>query len=114
MAFEFNGDIMARLKEQGWSEYRIRNERALSAATIKAIKSGYPNISIRSLGKICHMLGDVSADSVIKYVAPAHKNGPTKAEFVSAVTDEWYANGGQLGPDFDKHLRDKLIAHGYI
>lgn len=114
MPFEFNGDIMAQLKDKGWSEYRIRKEKVLSAATIKAIKSGYPYISIRSLDRICHMLGDVSADSVIKYTVPAYKKRPTKDEFIAEVTEEWYANGGKLGPDFDTHLRDKLIAQGYI
>ena len=114
MPFEFNGDIMAQLKDKGWSEYRIRKEKVLSAATIKAIKSGYPEISIRSLDRICHMLGDVSADSVIKYTAPVYKKRIPKDEFVASVIDEWYANGGKVGPDLDAHLRDKLIAYGYI
>lgn len=116
MPFAFNGDIMARLKDNGWSEYKIRKERALSAATIRSIKSGVPNISMRSLDALCHMLGNVSADSVIVYSAP---NTPEQRELdkqalTERVMNEWRNSGKQFGPDFTEHLAEQLKAHGYL
>lgn len=116
MPFKFNGDIMARLKDNGWSEYKIRKERALSAATIRSIKSGVPNISMRSLDALCHMLGNVSADSVIVYSAP---NTPEQRELdkqalTSQIMREWYESGKPYGQDLTEHLAEQLKAHGFI
>ena len=116
MTFEYNGDIMARLKGAGWSEYRIRKEKVLSAATIKAVKDGHPTISISSLDRICHMLGDVSADSVIKYVKPEEiiPKPVSIQEYTNLLMNEWYDNGGSGGPEMSAYITEKLKAKGLI
>lgn len=116
MPFEFNGDIMARLKDTGWSEYKIRKEKVLSAATIKAVKNGHPDISIRSLDRICHMLGDVSADSVIKYVKQREisPNFKSRQEYTDFLLREWVDKGGKPGPEMSAHITEQLKSKGFL
>ena len=67
MALEYEGNIMERLKVAGWSEYMIRKEKRLSAATIKSLKTGDTHISLQTLDRICEMLGGVQPNDVIWY-----------------------------------------------
>lgn len=124
MPFAYRGDIMARLKERGWSEYQIRKHKVLSAATIKSIKTGNTHISIRSLDEICHMLGDVSADSVIEYIPhrkPAVNDNTAKIraqDIQSAIdrfTDEWYALGNTgFGPEYQDYITKRKHEEGLL
>lgn len=122
MPFVFRGDIMARLKDLGWSEYQIRKHKVLSAATIKSIKQGLPNISIHSLDEICHMLGDVSADAVIEYIPrrnPAvNDNTPkikanARLDTVIKYAEEWYAQGHtSFGPEYQAYVAKRRQEDG--
>lgn len=122
MPFVFRGDIMARLKDLGWSEYQIRKHKVLSAATIKSIKQGLPNISIHSLDEICHMLGDVSADAVIEYIPrrdpTVNDNTPkikanARLNAVSKYTEEWYAQGHTgFGPEYQAYIAKRQQEDG--
>lgn len=122
MSFVFKGDIMARLKDRGWSEYQIRKHKVLSAATIKAIKTGVPNISIRSLDEICHMLGDVSADAVIEYIPhrkpSVNDNTPRierqkRTDAIDKYTEEWYAQGHTgFGPEYQAYIAKRKCEDG--
>lgn len=124
MPFAYRGDIMARLKERGWSEYQIRKHKVLSAATIKSIKTGSTHISIRSLDEICHMLGDVSADSVIEYIPhrkPAVNDNTPKirADAIQAAkerfTEEWYALGNTgFGPEYQAYISKRQHEEGLL
>ena len=105
---------MARLKEAGWTEYQIRKHKKLSAATIKAIKTGYANVTVRSVGEICHMLGDVQPDAVLEYIPfrqPAVNDYTPKiqaqkrADSIDRFTDEWIAQGHTgFGAEFAEFL----------
>ena len=122
MPFVFRGDIMARLKDRGWSEYQIRKHKVLSAATIKSIKQGLPNISIHSLDEICHMLGDVSADAVIEYIPhrkpSVNDNTPRierqkRADAIDKYTEEWYAQGHTgFGPEHQAYIAKRRQEDG--
>ena len=124
MPFAYRGDIMARLKERGWSEYQIRKHKVLSAATIKSIKTGSTHISIRSLDEICHMLGDVSADAVIEYIPhrkPAVNDNTPKirADAIQAAkerfTEEWYALGNTgFGPEYQAYISKRQHEEGLL
>lgn len=116
MPFAYRGDIMARLKERGWSEYQIRKHKVLSAATIKSIKTGSTHISIRSLDEICHMLGDVSADSVIKYVKQREisPNFKSRQEYTDFLLREWVDKGGKPGPEMSAHITEQLKSKGFL
>ena len=67
MPIRFKDDVMGMLKNAGWSEYKLRREKRLSAATIKAIKTGVANVSVRSVAQICELLGGVQPDTVLEY-----------------------------------------------
>ena len=124
MPFAYRGDSMARLKERGWSEYQIRKHKVLSAATIKSIKTGSTHISIRSLDEICHMLGDVSADSVIEYIPhrePAVNDNTPKlrADDIQAakerLPDVRYPLGDtRFGPEYQAYITKRQHEEGLL
>lgn len=48
-------DVMAALKEAGYSAYRLRREKILGEFTMQKIRDGEP-ITLLVLGKICDIL----------------------------------------------------------
>ena len=47
-------DIMQRLKENGWTTYRLRKERKIGDATVQRIKSNQ-SISTETINTICEL-----------------------------------------------------------
>lgn len=49
-------DVLAALKEKGYSTYRIRKEKVFHESTLQAIRSGQ-HVSYAVLDKLCDLLG---------------------------------------------------------
>lgn len=46
-------DVLEKLKEKGFSSYRLRQEKILSEGTISKIRNNDPGITLESLNTIC-------------------------------------------------------------
>lgn len=66
----YSKNVMEELKKAGWSEYRIRATGMLPTSAIKAIRAGDTSISVRSIDRICEMLGGVQPGDFLEYVDP--------------------------------------------
>lgn len=58
-------DIMQRLKENGWTTYRIRKERKIGDATVQRIKNNQ-SISTDTINTICELCNCQPGD-IMKY-----------------------------------------------
>lgn len=59
-------DVLATLKEKGYSTYRLRKEKLLGEATIQTIRSG-TLVSWENIGRICAML-DCQPGDILEYI----------------------------------------------
>lgn len=66
MAICYKGDILAKLKEAGYSTYKLRAEKLLGEATIQKIRKG-DNVSWGNISTICRLLGCQPGD-ILEYV----------------------------------------------
>lgn len=48
-------DVLAALKEKGYSTYKIRKDRVFAESTLQAFRSGVM-VSYDTIGKLCEML----------------------------------------------------------
>lgn len=49
-------DVLQRLKKEGYSTYRIREDKILAEGTMQRIRTGSTAISVESLGILCNIL----------------------------------------------------------
>lgn len=49
-------NILAMLKEAGYSSYRLRKEGVLSEGTLQKMRVGNINVTLQSIGEICKIL----------------------------------------------------------
>ena len=49
-------NILEKLKEAGYSSYRLRQEKVLSEGTLQKMRSGNIAITMESLGVVCDIL----------------------------------------------------------
>ena len=49
-------NVQEKLKEAGYSTYRIRAEKILSEGTMQRLRTGSTAISVESLGILCNIL----------------------------------------------------------
>lgn len=49
-------DVQQKLKEAGYSTYRLRREKILSEGTLQKLRSGNTSIALESLNTICNIL----------------------------------------------------------
>ena len=66
MSILYKIDVMAALKEAGYSTYRMRKERIMGEATMQAIRSGQ-QISWDKLSLVCKLLHCQPGD-ILEYV----------------------------------------------
>lgn len=59
-------DVLAMLKEKGYSTYRLRKEKLLGEATIQTIRNG-TLVSWENIGRICAML-DCQPGDILEYI----------------------------------------------
>lgn len=60
-------DILAELKKEGFSSYRLRNEKILSEGTMQKLRVGNTNITISVLNEICDLL-DCQPGDLLEFV----------------------------------------------
>ncbi|MDE6900873.1 MAG: helix-turn-helix transcriptional regulator [Oscillospiraceae bacterium] len=54
--FRYKVDIISRLKEAGYSTYRLQKEKLLATTTLVKLRNGNTTITLESLNAICDML----------------------------------------------------------
>lgn len=59
-------DILAELKRQGWTTYRIQKEKVIGNSTLQRLKNDEP-IGLDAVGKICEMLHCQPGD-ILEYI----------------------------------------------
>lgn len=65
MPVQYKVDVLAMLKEKGYSTYRLRKEKLLGEATIQTIRSG-ALVSWENMGRLCAML-DCQPGDILEY-----------------------------------------------
>ena len=63
MPVKYKTDILALLKERGYSTYRLRQEKLLSQGTLQQIRKG-ELISWANIARICELTGCQPGDLV--------------------------------------------------
>ena len=74
MALQYKVDVLAQLKEKGYSTFRLRQDRLLSEGAIQSLRTGAP-ISWANLGRLCDLLGCQPGD-IIENVEDSQKPTP--------------------------------------
>ena len=64
-------DVLAALKEAGYTTTRLRKEKLLNESAIQYIREGKP-IGAKALDNICRLL-DMQPGNVMKYVEDIHE-----------------------------------------
>ena len=67
MPLQFKIDVVAALKEKGYTTYRIRNEKILSESTVQKLRAG-KGVSWENIETLCRLLECQPAD-LMEYVA---------------------------------------------
>ena len=65
------GPIMKMLSENGWTSYRIRNEKVLPEGTLSRIRSGKP-ITTSTIDTICRLCHCQPGD-ILRYAPDSRK-----------------------------------------
>lgn len=55
MSFRYTCDVLARLRDAGYSTYKIRKDKLLSESTIQKLRAS-TMISLEQIGVICDLL----------------------------------------------------------
>lgn len=56
MSIVYKINVLEKLKDAGWSTYRIEKEKLLPPATVQRLRNG-ESISLDSLDRLCSVLG---------------------------------------------------------
>lgn len=65
---QYKFDVLYVLKAHGYSQYKLKQEKILSASAIAALKDNKTNITLESLDTICRLLNMQPGD-ILKYSA---------------------------------------------
>lgn len=66
MPLQFKIDVVAALKEKGYTTYKIRNEKILSESTVQKLRAG-KGVSWENIETLCRLLECQPAD-LMEYV----------------------------------------------
>ena len=66
MAIKYKFDVMAALKDKGFSTYRLRQEKIIGEATLTQIRSGEV-VYGKTLDTLCRLL-DCQPGDIIEYI----------------------------------------------
>lgn len=66
MPIAYKVDILAELKEKGYSTYRLRKDKMLAESTVQSLRRG-ELISLDNIARICSMLQCQPGD-ILEYV----------------------------------------------
>ena len=65
MAVCYKIDIIAALKEKGYTTYKIRKDKVFSENTLQAFRTG-KMVSFETIGKLCEML-ECDVGDILEY-----------------------------------------------
>ena len=65
MPLQYKIDVVAVLKDKGYTSYKIRQEKLLSESTIQKLRSG-KGVSWENIETLCHLL-DCQPGDLLKY-----------------------------------------------
>ena len=74
--FRYKVDIISRLKEAGYSTYRLQKEKLLATTTLVKLRNGNTTITLESLNAICDRLECQPGDLLEWYPADSENSGP--------------------------------------
>ena len=66
MPVKYKIDVLAALKDKGYTSYKLRNEKLLGEATMTRLRRNQ-SVSYDVLGKLCELLGCQVGD-ILEYV----------------------------------------------
>ena len=66
MPIKYKIDVLAKLKEAGYSTYRIRKDKLLGEATLQSLRERKP-VSWENISKICELLHCQPGD-ILEYI----------------------------------------------
>ena len=66
MPIKYKMDVLAALKEAGYSTYKLRKEKLLGESVLQQIREGVP-VSWANLGRLCALL-DCQPGDLLEYV----------------------------------------------
>ena len=69
MPVKYKIDILAQLKDAGYSTYRLRKEKLLGESVLQQIREGVP-VSWANLGRLCQLL-HCQPGGLLEYVQDA-------------------------------------------
>ena len=64
---KYNGDILKRLKDAGYSSYKLETDKLIGNSIVTKIRSGNTDISVKTLNTLCRLLSCQPSD-VLVYV----------------------------------------------
>ena len=67
MAIIYKVDILAALKDQGLTTYKLRKEKLLSEETIQRIRENSSSVNLRTINRLCRLLNCQPGD-IMEYV----------------------------------------------
>lgn len=67
MKMRYKFDVLAKLKDAGYSTYRIRQENLFNPSSVAKFKHGQTDISIKTVERICQLL-DCQPGDILEYV----------------------------------------------
>ena len=67
MPLQYKIDVVAALKDKGYTSYKIRQEKLLSESTIQKLRSG-KGVSWENIETLCRLL-DCQPDDLLHYTA---------------------------------------------
>lgn len=64
---EYKFDVLEKLKERGYTSYKIRTGKLLSESTVQKLRSGKATISGSSIDALCALL-DCQPGDILRYI----------------------------------------------
>ena len=65
MPLQYKIDVVAALKDKGYTSYKLRQEKLLSESTIQKLRSG-KGVSWENIETLCHLL-NCQPEDLLKY-----------------------------------------------
>lgn len=103
MSIEYTFDILAKLKEAGYSTYKLRKDKILGEATIQKLRKG-ELVSWENISTICELL-DCQPGDIIKYVPDwVHDRILELTELREEELQELYEDEWSMDDSFEEKL----------
>lgn len=103
MSIEYTFDILAKLKEAGYSTYKLRKDKILGEATIQKLRKG-ELVSWENISTICELL-DCQPGDIMRYLPDWVENRILElTELREEELKEWYEDRWSMDDSFEENL----------